>query len=128
MSHWLARADELGAQGLYFEAHEELETPWRAAVGMERLALQGLIQVAAGLHRLRLNPDKPEGAFYLLDRGRAKLRASRGLFDSVALAALERRLKAIRAAGKAPKGLRFGLIASRPRSFGRGTDALRKGS
>lgn len=109
---WLDRADELGAGGRFFDAHEELEIPWRAAAGDEKILLQGLIQLAAGLHRLRLHPEKPDGAFYLLDRGIAKLRRARALATPESLAALEAAVKKIRTAGKAPAALRFGLRAA----------------
>lgn len=106
---WLARADELGAAGRYFDAHEELETPWKAAAGETKTLLQGLIQLAAGLHRLRLQPEKPAGAFYLLDRGIAKLRRARSRITPESLAALEAAVEKIRASGKAPEALSFGL-------------------
>jgi len=111
LAHWLARADELGAAGRYFDAHEELEEGWKAADGAEKVLLQGLIQVAAGLHRLTLPAEKKEGAFYLLDRGLAKLRASASLLEPAPLAALASAVAAARAAGKAPASLRFGLRA-----------------
>lgn len=109
---WLDRADELGAAGRFFDAHEELEIPWKAAEGDEKILLQGLIQVAAGLHRLTLDPAKTDGAFYLLDRGLEKLGASRALLLPETLAALEAAVKKIRSSGKAPAALRFGLRAA----------------
>ncbi len=105
----LARADELGAAGRYFDAHEELETFWRKATGDEKILLQGLIQVAAGLHRLKLDPKKTGGAFYLLDRGLEKLAKTKNLLVPDTLSALRSSLKTIRTAGKAPDGLIFGL-------------------
>jgi hypothetical protein len=109
---WLDRADALASAGRYFDAHEELEAPWKAASGDERLVLQGLIQVAAGLHRLRLKPEKTEGAFYLLERGLDKLRRGQALLDAQSLAALERAIADVRRAGRAPERLRFGLRAA----------------
>jgi hypothetical protein len=38
-------------EGRYFEAHEVLEEAWRKAEGEERRFLQGLILLAAALHR-----------------------------------------------------------------------------
>ena len=38
-------------EGRYFEAHEVLEEAWRKAEGEERCFLQGLILLAAALHR-----------------------------------------------------------------------------
>lgn len=107
----LSRADALGAEGRYFDAHEELEAFWMKAAGDEKILLQGLIQIAAGLHRLQLNPAKTDGAFYLLDRGREKLKKTKSLLVPATLAALEAALGEIRASGKAPEGLVFGLTA-----------------
>ncbi len=105
----LDRADALGAKGEYFDAHEELEAFWMKAAGEEKVLLQGLIQVAAGLHRLRLDPAKTDGAFYLLDRGLQKLKKTGALLETAGLATLETKLKKIRASGKAPASLSFGL-------------------
>jgi predicted metal-dependent hydrolase len=109
---WLDRADELGAEGRYFDAHEELEAAWKGADGETKIFLQGLIQVAAGLHRLKLNPKKTDGAYYLLDRGAAKLKRTRSLVRPDALAEFEAALKKIRSSGIAPNGFRFGLRAA----------------
>lgn len=108
----LARADELGAAGRYFDAHEELEAVWMTAAGEEKILLQGLIQIAAGLHRLSLDDKKTDGAFYLFERGRQKLAKTAALLEPAGLAALEKRLEAIRAAGKAPATLTFGLTGA----------------
>ena len=110
----LDRADELGAAGRYFDAHEELETFWMKAAGDEKILLQGLIQVAAGLHRLKLDPRKTDGAFYLLDRGLAKLAKAKCLLVPDTFATLTGALKGIRASGKVPDGLIFGLHARSP--------------
>ncbi len=109
LSAALRRADELGAKGEYFEAHEELEAFWMKAAGAEKVLLQGLIQVAAGLHRLRLEPGKPAGAFYLLDRGLAKAEKEKALLDASSFAAFTRAVRAARASGRAPESLAFGL-------------------
>jgi hypothetical protein len=109
---WLDRADALGAEGRFFEAHEELETAWRAAEGDAKLLLQGLIQLDAGLHRLRARPGRTDGAFYLLDRGGEKLRRARALLEGGPLASLEAALAAIRASGAGPAAFRFGLRAA----------------
>lgn len=42
---------ELIAAGRYFEAHEELETAWRAAEPGERDFLQGLVHVAVAWYQ-----------------------------------------------------------------------------
>ena len=44
------RGIRLFNSGAYFEAHEVLEDVWRAAPVPDKLFLQGLIQVAVGLH------------------------------------------------------------------------------
>jgi predicted metal-dependent hydrolase len=44
------RGLELFNRGEFFDAHEVLEDVWRAAPEAEKKFLQGLIQVAVGLH------------------------------------------------------------------------------
>ena len=44
------RGLELFNRGEFFDAHEVLEDVWRAAPAGEKKFLQGLIQVAVGLH------------------------------------------------------------------------------
>jgi predicted metal-dependent hydrolase len=62
--------------GAYFEAHEDWEELWRAAVdGVERTWLQGMIQVAAALHKLRVVEDV-DAALRLFTKALAKLSAS----------------------------------------------------
>lgn len=112
LQQWLDRAGELGAEGRFFDAHEELELAWNAAEGETKVLLQGLIQIAAGLHRLNLHPDKTDGAFYLLDRGLEKVERSRVLLRPDALAQFLRQITDIRVSGIAPKSLRFGLRAA----------------
>jgi predicted metal-dependent hydrolase len=106
------RADELGAAGRFFDAHEELESLWMKATGEEKLLLQGLIQIAAGLHRFKLDPAKTEGAFYLLQRGLAKLRKTEQLLAPGSLAPLAAAVGRIRSTRKAPAALAFGLKAA----------------
>ena len=109
LQQWLDRADELGAEGRFFDAHEELELGWAAADGEAKTLLQGLIQLAAGLHRLGLHPGKTAGAFYLLDRGVEKLRRTRTLLTPDSLAALELALKVIRSSGICPRSMLYSL-------------------
>jgi len=111
LQQWLDRADELGAEGRFFDAHEELELAWKAADGDVKILLQGLIQIAAGLHRWRLHPQKTDGAFYLLDRGAEKIRRENALLTPDSLASLENELSSFRKGGDAPSSLRFGLRA-----------------
>lgn len=42
---------ELMRRGAYFEAHEELETAWRAAPAEERAFLQGLVHVTVAWYQ-----------------------------------------------------------------------------
>jgi uncharacterized protein len=61
-------------RGDYFYAHELWEDVWHELVGAERILVQGLIQIAAGLHHLRHHRPRP--AESLLRKGLEKL--SRG--------------------------------------------------
>ncbi len=71
----LARGLALFNAGDHFAAHEAWEDRWRVATDSdERRLLQGLIQVAAAHHKLRVQ-GKPGGAARLLARGLAKLDA-----------------------------------------------------
>jgi uncharacterized protein len=56
----------------YFEAHEVLEDVWREAPESEKRFLQGLIQIAVGLHHH--SKDNIDGACSLLARGAANLK------------------------------------------------------
>ena len=114
LSGWLDRADELGAAGRFFDAHEELESAWNAADGETKILLQGLIQIAAGLHRLKLHPGKTDGAFYLLDRGLEKLERTKDLLSPDSLAALKAAVNEIRVSGVCPGALRFQLRIAPP--------------
>lgn len=67
----LTRAALLLREGLFFEVHEVLESVWRALDGSTRMAVQGLIQVAVGLHHCA--HGNMRGAASLLAKGRAKL-------------------------------------------------------
>jgi predicted metal-dependent hydrolase len=60
-------------QGAFFEAHEVWEERWRLETeGTSRRLLQGLIQIAARLHKLVVVRD-PASASRLLAKGLAKL-------------------------------------------------------
>jgi predicted metal-dependent hydrolase len=62
--------------GAYFEAHEDWEELWRAATeGVERTWLQGMIQVAAALYKLRVSHDA-DAALRLFTKALAKLSTS----------------------------------------------------
>ena len=61
-------------RGEYFGAHELWEDVWHGLVGDERIVVQGLIQIAAGLHHLQQHRQRP--AVSLLRKGLEKV--SRG--------------------------------------------------
>jgi uncharacterized protein len=58
-------------RGEYFEAHELWEDAWRELAGAERIFVQGLIQIAAGLHHLQQR--RPLPAAGLLRKGLEKV-------------------------------------------------------
>ena len=60
-------------RGQFFEAHEVWEDAWRLARDEEEVFLHGLIQVAAGFHKLECG--QPSGTVSLLTKGAAKLAA-----------------------------------------------------
>jgi hypothetical protein len=67
--------ERLFDEGAWWEAHEAWERRWRAASDpAERRTLQGLIQIAAALHKL-LVLGEPASAARLFARGIAKLEA-----------------------------------------------------
>ena len=88
--------------GQFFAAHEHWETVWRTlGAGAERTALQGLIQIAAGLHHLREGRSAPGAR--LLQKGADKLAAApggelAGLPLATLAAEVARTLAALRAA------------------------------
>ena len=88
-----ARGRELFNAGAYFEAHEAWEDPWRDATpgSLERVALQGSIQLAAAL--LKLEQGNEAGARRLAARSADELeRAAR--YRGLDLAALAARARA----------------------------------
>ena len=70
LAETLDAAGALFDAGLYFEVHELLEPCWFRALGREREALQGLIQIAVGFQHL-VNGNR-RGALTLLHDGAAK--------------------------------------------------------
>ena len=69
------RGARLFDRGAFFDAHEAWEDPWRIETDdTQRRFLQGLIQVAAALHKL-LVMSSPEAASRLFARALAKLDA-----------------------------------------------------
>ena len=82
LAETLEAAGALFDAGLYFEVHELLEPCWFRALGREREALQGLIQIAVGFQHL-VNGNR-RGALALLHDGAAK--AAAGALDELPLA------------------------------------------
>lgn len=86
----LAAAARLFDAGLFFEVHEVLEPHWAAALGAEREALQGVIQIAVGWQHLA--NGNIDGARSLLADGAPRLHGRRlaGVdFDAFARAAMQ---------------------------------------
>lgn len=71
----LCAAEALFNAELFFEVHEILEPLWRRAEGDLRAFLQGLVQVAVGLHHW--STGNMRGAASLFAEGNAKLRRFR---------------------------------------------------
>jgi hypothetical protein len=67
----LCAAQALFNAGLFFEVHELLESDWRRATGDLKTILQGLIQVAVGLHHQA--EGNIRGALTRLSAGNEKL-------------------------------------------------------
>lgn len=73
-------------EGRFFDAHEAWEEHWLVEVDpTRRLLLQGLIQIAAGFHKL-LVVNAPESAARLLGRGLEKLERCGAQLDDANLA------------------------------------------
>ena len=69
--HRFAEGIKLFNSAEFFEAHEVLEDVWRAAPAAEKKFLQGLIQVAVGLHHH--STGNRVGSRSLLTRARRNL-------------------------------------------------------
>ena len=68
---WLEKGIEEFNRGHFFEAHELWEEAWNEVVGEEKRFYQGLVQLAAGYHKLSL--AQSNGARKLLERGNQTL-------------------------------------------------------
>lgn len=116
----VSRGVELFDRGAFFEAHEAWEQRWRAERDPTvRLALQGLIQIAAALHKLVVSQDA-EAAARLLVKGLAKLEASPGTLLDLDLARFRGRCETLAramAGGSVPASgfPTFGDAAASPR-------------
>lgn len=73
-------------EGLFFEAHERLESEWRVLAGRPRSALQGLIQLVVALHHLA--HGNARGAASLCIKARARLEREGDALDEVDVPAL----------------------------------------
>jgi hypothetical protein len=91
----LAQARALLAHALFFEVHEVLEPPWRAAGGDERRVLQGLIQAAVAWHHGARGRSAP--ALRAAAAASAKLADAQPLWRGFPIAALRAQLDAYRA-------------------------------
>jgi len=69
---WFEKGIEEFNRGHFFEAHELWEEAWNEVVGEEKRFYQGLVQIAAGCHKLSL--AQYNGARKLLERGSQTLR------------------------------------------------------
>jgi len=71
-SEAIERGRDLFNRKRFFEAHEAWEEAWLREEGELRLLLQGLIQIAAALHKTERG-DNPSGCVRLLEWGLAKI-------------------------------------------------------
>lgn len=95
---WFDRGLDAYARGEYFEAHELWEELWRDEPPEgDKLFLQGLIQVAAAMHKI-LAHRQPRPAARLLGRALVKLRDAPPLHWGIDVAGLVRQAEATREA------------------------------
>lgn len=97
----LSAALALGArafdEGRFFEAHEAWEEQWIAESNQDRrVVLQGLIQIAAALHKLVDKQQLGPGSS-LLAKGLAKLERAPGSFDGQNLTSFREAIRAFQA-------------------------------
>ena len=89
--HGFRRGIELFNHGEFFDAHEVLEDVWRAAPDQEKKFLQGLIQLAVGLHHY--STGNKLGARSLLARGDRNLSGYDKGLEGLRLAPLRARVR-----------------------------------
>jgi uncharacterized protein len=89
----LCATEALFNAGLFFEVHELLEGDWRQATGDLKTLLQGLIQVAVGLHHQA--EGNVRGALTRLCVGNEKLRGLRPAAQGIDLESLCRAVERI---------------------------------
>ncbi|HZO12421.1 MAG TPA: DUF309 domain-containing protein [Polyangiaceae bacterium] len=94
---WFERGLDAYARGEYFEAHELWEELWRDEPPEgDKIFLQGLIQVAAAMHKI-IAHRQPRPAARLLGRALVKLRDAPPLHWGIDVAGLVRQAEATRA-------------------------------
>ncbi len=94
-SHFQHGIDLLN-QGRYFDAHEALEDVWRESTGDQRRFLQGLTQLAVGLHHH--STGNLAGARGVLARAASNLGGYPDRYRGIDLAALKSALETLLAA------------------------------
>jgi predicted metal-dependent hydrolase len=82
LAETVQRGVALFNRGRYFGAHEVWETAWRDAPAGERGFLEGLVQLAAGMH-LRTRRGGTRGAVHLLAQALVLLEDYRPMHDDV---------------------------------------------
>jgi predicted metal-dependent hydrolase len=90
MAHEFERGLELLRSRRYFEAHEELETAWRAAAPEERDFFQGLVHVAVAWYQSERG--NPVGCERQIEKARRRLASYAPQHRGVDVAALLARL------------------------------------
>src|ERR1700758_3926120 len=93
--------------GRYFEAHEELETAWRAAPPEERDFYQGLVHVAVAWYQA--GRGRPVATASQLEKAFRRLEAYEPAHRGIDVAALRRQLAELRETmnlrGRQPDGI-----------------------
>jgi len=111
-THAYAKGISLFNQRHFFDAHEVLEDVWRETHGPARSFLQGLIQIAVGLHHY--GTGNREGARSLLRRGLTRLEPYPARYGGINVAALRQAVTAwhhaLLKASPPPKLPRISLI------------------
>jgi predicted metal-dependent hydrolase len=82
-------------RGEFFAAHELWEDVWRTVAGDDRTFVQGLIQIAAGLHHLQHARARPAAG--VLRRGAEKLARAPRLPSATLLREVRRLIAALEA-------------------------------
>ena len=97
-------------RGEFYEAHEFWEEVWNEIDDPERTWVQGMIQIATGLHKL--TRDRADVCQTLLERALSKLEGSRPVLDGIDVASARSDAGALLAAlrrGERPDARSVGL-------------------